>query len=146
MSSRARLMKYGYVVLVLIIVGTLITSLAWSEEKVEQGIMNLKSLGFKRPHQPPVRFDHYLHENILRCRMCHHDFNVFSNRNFGKGSKCSTCHKEKLNKEIPVPLLMAYHKMCIGCHENYLDWGRRSGPVMCGICHKYRSRVTRYMM
>jgi hypothetical protein len=35
-----------------------------------------------------------------------------------------------------VPLLMAFHQLCRGCHENYLQWGRRSGPVMCGICHK----------
>ena len=116
--------------------GILVASMAWSQEEVEQGIMDLKSLGFKKHFQPPVRFDHYLHETLIRCRACHHDFNVFSNRNFGKGSKCSSCHKEKLNKDIPVPLLMAYHQMCRGCHENYLQWGRRSGPVMCGVCHK----------
>jgi len=135
-SSEARLLKYGCVLIVLFIASYLVASMAWSQEEVEQGIMNLKSLGFKKHFQSPVRFDHYLHETLIRCRACHHDFNVFSNRNFGKGSKCSTCHKEKLNKEIPVPLLMAYHQMCRGCHENYLKWGRRSGPVMCGVCHK----------
>lgn len=135
-SLEARLMRYGCVLMVLFFAGILAASMAWSQEAVEQGIMNLKSLGFKKHHQPSVRFDHYLHETLIRCRVCHHDFNVFSNRNFGKGSKCSTCHKEKLNKEIPVPLLMAYHQMCIGCHDNYLKWGRRSGPVMCGVCHK----------
>ena len=135
-SSEARLVTYGCVLIALFIAGNLAVSMAWSQEEVEQGIMNLKSLGFKKHFQPPVRFDHYLHETLIRCRACHHDFNVFSNRNFGKGSKCSTCHKEKLNKEIPVPLLMAYHQMCRGCHENYLKWGRRSGPVMCGVCHK----------
>ncbi len=135
-SSEARLVKYGCVLIVLFLACILAASMAWSKEEIEQGIMDLKSLGFKKHFQPPVRFDHYLHETLIRCRVCHHDFNVFSNRNFGKGSKCSTCHKEKLNKEIPVPLLMAYHQMCRGCHENYLKWGRRSGPVMCGICHK----------
>ena len=134
--SGARLMKYGCVLMALFFAGILVASMAWSQEEVEQGIMDLKSLGFKKHFQPPVRFDHYLHETLIRCRACHHDFNVFSNRNFGKGSKCSSCHKEKLNKDIPVPLLMAYHQMCRGCHENYLQWGRRSGPVMCGVCHK----------
>jgi hypothetical protein len=32
--------------------------------------------------------------------------------------------------------LMAFHKNCIGCHENYLKWGRRTGPIICGGCHK----------
>ncbi|UCD30881.1 MAG: cytochrome c3 family protein [Desulfobacterales bacterium] len=135
-SSEAKLMKYGCALMVLFLAVIITASMAWSQEDVQQGIMDLKSLGFKKHFQPPVRFDHYLHETLIRCRVCHHDFNIFSNRNFGKGSKCSSCHKEKLNKDIPVPLLMAFHKMCRGCHENYLNWGRRSGPVMCGVCHK----------
>ncbi len=131
-----RRMRHWYIVMALVFVGVLTASLTWSQEEPQEGIMDLKSKGFSKHYQPQVRFDHYLHETILRCRMCHHDFNVFNNRNFGKGSKCSTCHKEKLNKDLPVPLLMAFHQLCRGCHENYLQWGRRSGPVMCGICHK----------
>lgn len=135
--SEIRLIKYLGLVLVLVVIGTLASPQAWSkEEKVQEGIMDLKSRGFSRHYQPQVRFDHYLHETLLRCRMCHHDFNVFSNRNEGKGSKCSTCHKEKLNKDLPVPLLTAFHQLCRGCHDNYINWGRRTGPVMCGTCHK----------
>ncbi|MBW2621252.1 MAG: cytochrome c3 family protein [Deltaproteobacteria bacterium] len=130
-------MKHRYLILAFIFVGVFAATLAWSqEEKAQEGIMDLKSKGFSKHFQPQVRFDHYLHETILRCRVCHHDFNVFSDRNFGKGSKCSICHKERLNKDIPVPLLMAFHQKCRGCHENYLIWGRRSGPIMCGVCHK----------
>lgn len=130
-------MKHRHLILAFILVVVLAASSAWSQkEEAQEGIMDLKSKGFSKHFQPPVRFDHYLHETILRCRICHHDFNVFSDRNFGKGSKCSTCHKEKLNKNIPVPLLMAFHQKCRGCHENYLIWGRRSGPIMCGVCHK----------
>lgn len=130
-------MKHRRLILTFILVVVLAASSAWSQkEEAQEGIMDLKSKGFSKHFQPPVRFDHYLHETILRCRICHHDFNVFSDRNFGKGSKCSTCHKEKLNKDIPVPLLMAFHQKCRGCHENYLIWGRRSGPIMCGVCHK----------
>lgn len=136
-SPGVRLMKQLHLIVAVVFIGILVTWPAWSqEEEVQEGIMELKSRGFSQYFQPPVRFDHYLHETLLRCRVCHHDFNVFSDRNFGEGSKCATCHKEKLKKDIPVPLLMAYHKQCIGCHENYLKWGRRSGPVMCGICHK----------
>ncbi len=130
-------MKHRHLILAFILMVVLAASSAWSQkEEAQEGIMDLKSKGFSKHFQPTVRFDHYLHETILRCRICHHDFNVFSDRNFGKGSKCSTCHKEKLNKDIPVPLLMAFHQKCRGCHENYLIWGRRSGPIMCGVCHK----------
>ena len=130
-------MKHRHLIFSLVLGILLATSLAWSqEEKVQEGIMDLKSRAFGKLHRQPVRFDHYLHENILRCRVCHHDFIVFSNRNEGKGSKCASCHKKQLNKDIPVPLLMAFHKNCIGCHENNISWGRKSGPVMCGECHK----------
>ena len=136
-SSGVRLLKRLHLIMALAFVGVLCTSPVWSQEQEgQEGIMDLKSKGFSQHYQPSVKFDHYLHETLLRCRVCHHDFNVLSNRNFGKGSKCASCHKEKLKKDIPVPLLTAYHKKCRGCHENYLKWGRRSGPVMCGICHK----------
>ncbi|MGB6011399.1 MAG: hypothetical protein WBI57_09055, partial [Desulfobacterales bacterium] len=74
-------MKHRYLVFSLILAAVLATSLAWSQEqKVDEGIMNLKSKEFGKHHERSVRFDHYLHETILRCRMCHHDFNVFNNR------------------------------------------------------------------
>ena len=130
-------MKRRCLVLFFIFIGILVASLSWSQEKTAQeGVMDLKSREFGKLHERPVRFDHYLHTNILRCRVCHHDFNVYSNRNNGKGSKCSGCHKKKLNKKIPIPLITAFHKKCVGCHENYIFWGRKSGPVMCGLCHK----------
>ena len=134
-------MKYRYVIFSLffavILPVILLGSSAWSQDKkVEEGIMNIKSREFGKRHEHSVRFDHYLHETILRCRVCHHDFNVFSDRNEGKGSKCATCHKKQLTNEIPIPLLTAFHKKCIGCHENYINWGRKSGPIMCGFCHK----------
>ncbi len=130
-------MKYRYVIFSLFLAVILSASAAWSQDKkADEGIMNLKSKEFGNRHEHSVRFDHYLHETILRCRVCHHDFNVFNNRNEGKGSKCATCHKKRLTEEIPVPLLTAFHKKCIGCHENYINWGRKSGPIMCGYCHK----------
>ena len=130
-------MKYQYVIFSLFFAVILAVPAARSQDKkVQEGIMNLKSKEFGKRHEHSVRFDHYLHENIIRCRVCHHDFNVFSNRNEGKGSKCATCHKKQLTNEIPIPLLTAFHKKCIGCHENYINWGRKSGPIMCGFCHK----------
>ena len=80
-------MKHRHLILTFILVVVLAASSAWSQkEEAQEGIMDLKSKGFSKRFQPPVRFDHYLHETILRCRVCHHDFNVFSDRNFGKAA------------------------------------------------------------
>lgn len=136
-SGKETRMKYRYLIMGLFFALFLATSIAWSQEgNFNAGIMDLKSREFGKLHEKSVKFDHYLHENKFRCRVCHHDFNVFSNRNNGKGSKCSGCHKKKLNMKIPIPLITAFHEKCIGCHENYIYWGRKSGPVMCGACHK----------
>lgn len=130
-------MKRPYLIFSLVIAVVLLTCPAHSQgKKTQAGFMNLKSREFGKLHEHPVKFDHFLHKNKFRCRVCHHDFNVFSNHNNGKGSKCAGCHKKQLNSKIPVPLLTAFHEKCIGCHENYIRWGRKSGPVMCGLCHK----------
>ena len=95
----------------------------------------LKSTEFGQHEESLVRFNHYLHENMFQCLVCHHDFRVYSNRNDGKGSKCSSCHKREPGEDIPVSLLEAFHESCIECHEKYLDWGRSAGPVECDECH-----------
>lgn len=127
-------MKHLYFVSVLAISAALFMTQAWSQNEGE-GIMILKSREFGQHEEQLVRFDHYLHENTFRCLVCHHDFRIYSNRNEGKGSKCSGCHKHEPSKEIPVPLLEAFHGSCIECHEKYMDWGRSSGPVGCDDCH-----------
>ena len=130
-------MKQLRLIFILVIAGIMAASFVWSQEQEAlDGVMDLKSREFGQHQRPQVKFDHYLHETIMRCRVCHHDFYVFSNRNEGKGSKCATCHKREINKDIPIPLLTAFHNRCKGCHENYIKWGRTSGPVMCGTCHQ----------
>ncbi|MBW2711103.1 MAG: hypothetical protein JRC58_04330, partial [Deltaproteobacteria bacterium] len=61
-------MKHRYLVFSLVLAAVLATSLAWSqEEKVQEGIMDLKSREFGKHHEHSVRFDHYLHETGIRC-------------------------------------------------------------------------------
>jgi len=130
-------MKHWCLVCILFLIAVLSASVTWSQEGKALGeIMDLKSKEFGKHHEHFVRFNHYLHETAIRCMVCHHDFNVFNNKNEGKGSKCSGCHKKQLTEDIPIPLLTAFHKKCIGCHENYIAYSRKSGPVMCSLCHK----------
>ena len=128
-------MKRLHIISALVIATVLASPQAWSQNE-DEGVMVLKSREFGQHEESLVRFNHYLHENIFRCLVCHHDFRVYSNRNDGKGSKCSSCHKREPGKDIPVPLLEAFHGNCIECHEKYLDWDRPAGPVECGDCHE----------
>lgn len=125
-------MKHLHITSSLVVVLVLSAVQAWSQD---EGIMVIKSKEFSSRQESLVRFDHYLHESIFQCLVCHHDFRVFSNRNEGKGSKCSGCHKRESSEDIPVPLLEAFHGSCITCHEKYSDRGRSAGPVECGDCH-----------
>ncbi len=130
-------MKRLILVLIVVLLAALAGSLAWSgdEGAGDEGVMILQSREFGEHQRPPVRFDHYLHEQSIRCRSCHHDFFVFDDHNDGKGSKCSKCHKKAAVEEVPVSLNMAFHKRCKGCHQNYLEWEWDTGPITCGQCH-----------
>jgi hypothetical protein len=127
-------MKHLHFISVFVMIIGLAATQAWAQGE-DQGIMILNSREFVQHEEPLVRFDHNLHENIIRCLVCHHDFKVYSNRNNGKGSRCSTCHKREPNKEIPVSLRKAFHGNCKGCHKRYSKWGWSSGPVNCEDCH-----------
>ena len=79
-----------------------------------------------------VVFPHAEHADLADegCGTCHHHTPP------GVYKKCGTCHnkglfeKEKLNM---LNLRAAYHRECIGCHE---EW--ESGPTGCTECHEIR--------
>ena len=102
----------------------------------EAGTMVLKSSEFVTSKRPAVKFDHIMHEEQINCQVCHHDFKVFQDHNNGKGSKCESCHTLEGADDIPVPLRLAFHKNCRGCHQKWHMWGRKSGPFTCAGCHK----------
>jgi hypothetical protein len=58
----------------------------------------------------------------IACKDCHHDLE----KEGAKPEACSSCHDA--DSEIKLP--DAFHKECIGCHE---EGG--SGPVECSGCH-----------
>ena len=69
-SAGIRLAKHLRLIMAVVFVVVITASLARSqEEEALEGIMDLKSKGFSQHHQPSVKFDHYLHETILRCSL-----------------------------------------------------------------------------
>ncbi|GAB6888150.1 cytochrome c3 family protein [Desulfothermus okinawensis JCM 13304] len=95
----------------------------------------IKSPAFKSHQRPPAIFEHDKHNEkaeIYDCSVCHH---VYENGKLVEGGMsvgqpCSDCHKLKKTKENRIPLMDAYHKQCITCHQK-----RKKGPLACGECH-----------
>lgn len=85
---------------------------------------------FPNPTRPYVTFDHDLHIELTNnsCASCHHSY--IDGRLTTEDSSdepCISCHPK--DKPGGTNLVMAYHKLCRGCHE------RQAGPVACGECH-----------
>jgi hypothetical protein len=97
--------------------------------------------------RPQVIFDHKKHAEALKKE--------------GKkeGETCDTCHPldkeknlilfdfpKKVKKKDKDLVRNAYHGECISCHKEKLREKKKSGPVICGDCHKkeYGSITVKY--
>jgi formate-dependent nitrite reductase cytochrome c552 subunit len=82
-----------------------------------------KSEVFGSLSRPPVRFTHGHHMSAkgVSCFDCHH---------MGDTVRCETCHT------TPRSLQLAFHTLCVTCHDNEKKAGRATGPRACGECHQ----------
>jgi len=94
---------------------------------------------FKSKSRSSVKFDHGGHMAIegVSCTDCHHRFvngkNVLNSDELTGDNKtiyCSNCHSDDSN------LKNAYHRLCIRCHQAMIKNSKRTGPRLCGECHK----------
>lgn len=107
---------------------------AWSQDAFM--VIKSKELTHKRTL---VTLTHSHHEELVDCKVCHHDFFQFSKKDNSEGTACAECHKAKPGpKDNPVSLQKAYHQRCQGCHESLLKQAKATGPVMCRECHTER--------
>jgi c(7)-type cytochrome triheme protein len=89
--------------------------------------------------RPPVLFPHELHMTTYDCFDCHHDYdsegnNVLEDYALEEGNPdilCGACH----NKKSDIEPREAFHRQCMGCHEQFTFNKRPTGPVLCGECH-----------
>ena len=84
--------------------------------------------------RPVVSFSHVRHADELECLRCHHDFDELGNNTGGDGQACAECHAAT-SGDNPIPLTLAFHTQCKGCHQALNASGRKTPPVMCGQCH-----------
>ncbi len=128
--------KLSLFVLLMVTAGFVIATVSGAGESPKKGMMTLKSNEFSDLKRSPVEFNHTLHENKFLCNECHHNNDIFLDNKNRKSAVCSSCHKVEKTEDIQVILADAFHMKCKSCHKKNLKRGRKSGPVMCGSCHK----------
>lgn len=92
---------------------------------------------FKIMSRGEVIFPHDRHYSSgIDCLLCHHRFekgtNVLTLDELQPGTQavsCAACHRSSRNLE------RAYHRLCITCHHDMKKSNKRTGPIMCGLCH-----------
>ncbi len=105
---------------------------ALSSDAAEDNVLNYAA--FENPQRPIAVFDHDGHNEKAeledKCWFCHHnDGTNPSEDESSEGTPCADCHSVKPD-DGTTPLMEAYHKQCITCHEE-----KGKGPVACGQCH-----------
>lgn len=72
----------------------------------------------------------------MGCLDCHHDYEKGQQIMTGERLlkkykvKCESCHIKGKD------LRDRYHKLCQGCHREYIKYDLKTGPLQCGLCHK----------
>ncbi len=106
--------------------------IAFSQEDMKQVPVD----AFSKLERPQVAFDHDAHNEkaeLEDCVVCHHSKTDDGKRdmeNSSDGETCESCHAVE-RTDGGTPLMRAYHRQCVTCHEDSLK-----GPVACGECHK----------
>jgi len=85
-------------------------------------------------------FDHEGHSDDygLSCNDCHHNY---YEEDGGEPQLCSDCHEPGVDDEYMPGRVQAFHKQCIGCHE---DNGVTPGQSDCESCHAPRKTVAAF--
>ena len=115
----------------------MLSSTAPDEPHGPTGVIVLRNLSL---HYSPVSFDHGLHVRMSDfgngCAACHHDISGLDHTE-ASVQACRTCHTPTpdATKPVMVGLKGAYHRQCLGCHQ---DWSHENA---CGFCHMPVDRV-----
>jgi hypothetical protein len=130
MNKRTLILYMGMAV----VISMLTFTLTYSQEDT------IQDSGFKDRQRPAAVFDHDEHNEkagIEECNVCHHvyrDGKKIADES-SEGQECSECHRLKAYEGNAIPLMKAYHDLCIGCHKRTKARGGKRGPVTCGECH-----------
>ncbi len=88
----------------------------------------------------PVPFPHEMHMESFDCEECHHIYDEDKNNvldidelySDNPDILCSSCH----NSEHKINTQEAFHRQCIGCHNEEATLGQAFVPTACNECHR----------
>jgi hypothetical protein len=82
-------------------------------------------------------FNHKVHSEDygLECSQCHHDYVAGKP---GGLEPCGDCHLRDSGDESILNYMDAFHRQCIGCHE---EMGLSPGKTECAGCHTPRKKI-----
>lgn len=85
-------------------------------------------------------FSHEVHSMDLglSCNDCHHNY---YEEDGGEPQLCSDCHEPGVKDDFMLGRMQAFHKQCIGCHE---ESGITPGKNDCAACHSPRKRTNAF--
>ncbi|MFZ5571091.1 MAG: cytochrome c3 family protein [Thermodesulfobacteriota bacterium] len=99
---------------------------------------------FPDRQRPPVNFleeYHDAHMESQECLACHHKYedgeNVLDESDLEEDNpdiRCASCHNASSDND-PTDPMEAYHRQCMGCHDELSAKGEETGPSLCGECH-----------
>lgn len=83
------------------------------------------------------KFNHDAHSADfgIGCTDCHHEY---TEGDPAGPSPCADCHQKGVDEESMPGRTQAFHRQCIGCHE---DMGLTPGAGDCTGCHMPRKRA-----
>jgi hypothetical protein len=92
-----------------------------------------------------VGFPHEQHIVLYDCLECHHVYDDQRNNILDPGAlyednpdiRCIACHKS----DAAIDPMRAFHRQCIGCHNQESAANRPSGPNMCSECHRPKEKI-----
>ena len=91
----------------------------------------------------PVGFPHEMHMESYDCEVCHHVYdenknNVIDTMELYEDNPdimCSSCHAS----DNTINTQEAFHRKCLGCHNEEATMGQAAIPTMCNDCHRPES-------
>lgn len=101
---------------------------------------------FENRQRPPSDFLAEFHDPHMEsqdCKACHHRYedneNVLEESELEEGNpdiRCASCH----NDSSKTDLQKAFHHQCMGCHDKLSQKGQKTGPSLCGECHRRQKK------
>jgi hypothetical protein len=128
--SNERLIRLASGVILIIV---LCAAATWAVNKVTIPSPETISLTDYARTTDPVTFTHKDHgaggSEKPACAVCHHT--TAWDQTPGK---CSACHKPFEESAVPADIV-AFHKLCIGCHKTQIEQGNQTLTLACDSCH-----------